>query len=413
MDGENSSICNIGPLTFTAQSFSSVSHTITAVFKVTHIIFIFYNKKIDNQPQTAKTEYLLVNYSNVKQILMNAKKQILIILKDEPLWNSFTRVNMPYYQKEGFKTILLIGKNKFIRQIKKILFKYCPILHTVPESMYVYVPTLVRPLQIPQIVKYPDTLINDIQEKLEVISVASKNPCLYDSFDFPLTITPEELTIHALEGIVQFYQIPISNSSVYTYAFKRDQLEFTTQIEWLVLKDEVTRKFLPNTNDSITMFRGTTQIGYSSISEAFGQLKDFIKSGLWNEIEITASSPPITLQYMKIHNRDTWTVPFVSLELVKAQYAIIAFNILLPEQFVTKYHKSHPGRFSEGAGHFWAPELDKAIFYLKKKGDVLVIQYTEIISWNFGPELYSSSMNEVAHNRGLVAAQLASYMTKP
>jgi hypothetical protein len=87
------------------------------------------------------------------------------------------------------------------------------------------------------------------------------------------------------------------------------------------------------------------------------------------------------------------------------------YNTYSCEEYTKKCREGWPGRFKEGVEKFWLPSVYSAVFVLIRDGGKLIIEYQEVVGWQFDWELRKESLQQYALERGVVVAQFASFLS--
>jgi hypothetical protein len=392
----------IGPLVLTAPSSTLPMHSVHLVLKSDYLVVLFLQGATDS---SVRNNVTIIQYSEIESMAKKAHRLTLGLTTD-PIWQNITEPKVPHFVRSGFATIVLDGDRAFLQRLTRHFARHCPkvLIHAVSKSC-------ILP-RLPVCVKFtvPDDLARVIVMSARLLSTgAAAENDFFDGLGFHFAMPVDQLVIAALTAASSVTLLDPFQFTQRNCLFDGPVASFPTEVAWAILSSATASQF-DHCPATVTAIRAVTAIEYPNFRAACSRLEQFIEAALWQDMKKVGQSGHFSFWLMKIHGQDYWTVPAVSIVLTAKDYFIVAFNIVPCDSYVRAFHQSHAGRFKEGQGHFWLPELFNAVLMLQKDGARVRVQFCELVGWNFDPELQKSSMFAFAMDLSVVVAKFASYL---
>ena len=403
----------IGPLIFKSLKFSLKTHLIFLLFQneCFFIFFDFKNEK-ENIEKFVYSYSIIIYYKNILNI-ESFVKTINIELKEEPEWKNLQHPQQTSFQRSGFLQISFTSKKNIIFDIRSILFLKCSSIFQIKDpNLILEKETFSNAIPF----EFPDLKQENFTIFLNLANKSLSNPIyqanFMDKFGYLLDISPQLLVNEAIDPI---YSILESKKFIYNqqiFCFFRDPIKFFINSEWCILKDIEADKFSSTPLSGVLIFRSSTSLKNISFINISKLIKSFIISGSWQYFEEISDLNSISLWMTEIYGRNLWISPVISFEFLDSNSYIISFNSIKSENFVENIRSLQKfGKFKKGIGCNWLPDVYCTVLYINKNNNnILNLYLSEVISWDFDPELNGTSINDLAKNRSLILTHLSSFL---
>ena len=367
--------------------------------------YIIFQKKFNENSENpfVQENAIKIIYQNIMNIIHRKRNLIVIGLKEEPEWISLKSSQTPEFQRKGFKTLILEGDSKHIKKSKAIINSHCSIIRILSICNKIDLDFTI-----------PDSLEKEINDEIQnIINVIINENLItkFEEYGMKLKLHPRVMTLDSIYPLISLLSLP-GGKKYNQLMLTIEYTDFTipTKIEWTTLTEE--ESFYFDCTSPITIIKSIAMINteFNNFDFILKSIHAFISSGVWFKTKNVKYHKPISLFFMKIYNRDLWTTPGISFELIRKNYCILTINILTCEEFIQNFHKNHPGRFKEGRNKFWLPQIYNVSFVIQETKNGLLIECFELIGWYFDCELSKVSFLDFIQERGLLASQFASYL---
>ena len=342
-----------------------------------------------------------ISYSNVSNFARK-REHVTVGLNDDPVWKDVSDKRVADFVKGGFRALVFQGEAKSLTKIAEVLYMKCPQL---------LVSDLVVVDECDASFVLPGNYQQDIEERIPEIAKSAKSEnAFFDDFGFHFAMDSEVVAIEAINALVSplildSFQFRESDRTCIGWNMK-----FQAKLEWGGLSSEDAMKF-PHAPSMVYAFRATAVVKGMTLATVTERLRTFMTVTNWERMTFVGKDGYLAYWMMKIHGREFWTTPAVSVELTTTKYSVVAFTMVPCPSFVARVHKLHPGRFKEGQGRCWLPEIYNSVFIIQREGAGVKIQYLELLGWNSDPELHQQTMGNLAMQICKVLPEFVSYLS--
>lgn len=389
----------VGPLQMTAPTHSAAVTTVYLVFRDVRLYILTSTSKDTVSTSCAEVPYLIISS------LVRKSGHITLGLNQDPVWINLADSRTASFVRGGLRALVFHGESKHLVKITETLHLRCPLLLTAE-----ILPPQTGGNHIDVSFSIPAEYQRDIEVHVpEITKSAKPENSFFDELGFHFSLGADAVALEVINAAVSPLIADSLEFQSVEHACMSGGVMFPVKVEWAGVSSADAMRF-PHAPSTVYAFRATAWVKNASFGGISEKLRTFLEVTNWDRMKCVGNEGCLSYWMMKIHGREFWTTPAVSVEVATSKYVVTAFTMLPCAGFVKKVHKLHPGRFQEGQGHYWLPEMYNSVFMIQKSGSGISLQYIELLGWNCDPELHQMAMSDLAMQICNVLFQFASYV---